>query len=66
MKTLTKEYKGYVGRYSNTNGYGYYGKIEGIKDLITFGGDTIEETQYEFKAAVDDYIELRKEANKTN
>lgn len=34
----------------------YYGKIEGLKDLVTFGGDTVEDATEGFKNAVDDYL----------
>ena len=35
----------------------YHGKIEGLGDLITFGGTTCEETEIDFADAVDDYLE---------
>lgn len=41
-----------------------HGKIEGISDLVTFEGSSIEEIKKSFIEAVDDYIELCKEANK--
>ena len=35
-----------------------YGKIEGIKDLVNFESESVEEIEKEFKNAVDDYLEL--------
>lgn len=39
----------------------HYGKILGISDLVTYQSDSEEEMQKEFEAAVDDYIETKKE-----
>ena len=52
----------------------YWGKIEGVNDVITFEADTIEKLQEEFKNTIDEYLdeckELKKEIvlnkNKTN
>lgn len=57
-------YKGYY-----TNGYFdndniYYGKIEGITDLVNFCGKNLKEFEYEFHLAVDDYLIFCKEINK--
>ncbi|MBM4140536.1 MAG: type II toxin-antitoxin system HicB family antitoxin [Nitrospira sp.] len=42
----------------------FHGKIEGITDLITFEGKSVEELIKAFHEAVDDYIALCKEAGK--
>lgn len=42
----------------------FFGKIEGINDLVTFEGETVTELKKAFKEAVEDYIELCKEAGK--
>ena len=42
----------------------FYGKIEGINDLITFEGKTVNEIKQSFKEAVDDYIYICKENDK--
>jgi len=58
------EYKGFKGSWNyNKHECFYYGKIEGISDLIMYesGTDNFQET---FKEAVDDYIETRNELNK--
>lgn len=42
----------------------FFGKIEGIDDLISFEGTTVSELQQAFHEAVEDYIELCREAGK--
>ena len=42
----------------------FYGKIEGINDLITFEGQSVSEIQKAFQEAVEDYIEICKETKK--
>lgn len=42
----------------------FYGKIEGISDLVTFEGQSVDELTLAFHEAVDDYIKLSKEAGK--
>jgi predicted HicB family RNase H-like nuclease len=42
----------------------FFGKIEGINDLITFEGTTVEEINNAFLEAVDDYINICKETGK--
>ena len=42
----------------------FHGKIEGIGDLITFEGQTVSELIKAFHEAVNDYLELCKEAGK--
>ena len=37
----------------------YFGKLEGIKDLVTIEAETPAEFEREFKAAVDDYLAFR-------
>lgn len=36
----------------------FYGKIEGIDDLISFEGDTVADLKKSFQEAVDDYCAL--------
>jgi predicted HicB family RNase H-like nuclease len=36
----------------------FFGKIEGISDLITFEGTHVNELKESFQEAVDDYIEI--------
>lgn len=42
----------------------FHGKIEGIKDLVTFEGQSVAELTTAFHDAVDDYLELCKEVGK--
>lgn len=42
----------------------FYGKIEGINDLITFEGKSVKELLSSFKEAVDDYINICKSNKK--
>lgn len=39
----------------------FFGKVEGIKDLVTFETKKISEIQSAFIVAVEDYLELTKE-----
>ena len=36
----------------------FYGKIDGITDLVNYEGDTIESAILNFKSAVDDYLSI--------
>jgi len=36
----------------------FFGKLEGIDDLVTFEGSSVRELKKAFKEAVEDYIEL--------
>lgn len=42
----------------------FFGKIEGIYDLVTFEGKTVKQLQKSFREAVEDYAELCKETGK--
>ena len=42
----------------------FFGKIEGINDLITFEGESVDKLKRAFKEAVEDYLEICKEAGK--
>ena len=61
MKNIL-QYKGYFAKveYSVEDRL-LYGKIEGIKDLVNFESDSVENIEQEFKKAVDDYLDLCKE-----
>jgi len=43
----------------------FHGKIEGIRDLVTFEGQSVMELVEAFHEAVDDYLELCAEAGKS-
>ena len=55
----TMEYKGYVGsvEFSETDGV-FFGKVQGIRSLISYEGTTARELVDDFHSAVDDYLEL--------
>ncbi len=50
-------YKGFIGsmHYASEDRV-FYGKVEGVKDLITFEGSTVDELEEGFKNMVDDHI----------
>lgn len=61
MNTL--KYKNFVGVFNYIEEEKVmFGKIEGITDLVTFEGTSIEEIKKSFIEAVEDYLELCKEA----
>lgn len=50
-------YKGYKGSFrAYPDQPIYYGKMEGIPDLVDFEGSTIEEVEKAFKEAVDSFL----------
>jgi predicted HicB family RNase H-like nuclease len=50
-------YKGFIGTVNfNSEDRLFYGKIEGINDLITFEGTTVDELESAFKYMVDQHI----------
>ena len=58
-------YKGFIGSvHFSADDLCFYGRIEGIDDLITFEGRTTDELIKAFHEAVDDYIALCKKAGK--
>ncbi|MCE5255778.1 MAG: type II toxin-antitoxin system HicB family antitoxin [Spirochaetaceae bacterium] len=57
-----KEYMGSV--HFNAEDEVFYGKIEGIEDLVSFEGKSVDELKEAFEAAVDDYMDICKRTNK--
>ena len=55
----TMEYKNYVGsvEFSESDGV-FFGKVMGIRSLISYEGTTAKELVADFRGAVDDYLEL--------
>ena len=53
----TMEYKGYVGsvEFSETDNV-LFGKVQGIRSLISYEGTTVSELVEDFHGAVDDYL----------
>lgn len=55
----TLEYKGYFGtvEYSSKDNV-LFGKVIGVKSLISYEGDSIQSLTEDFQGAVDDYLEM--------
>ena len=62
----TMEYKGYIGsvEFSETDQI-LFGKVQGIRSLISYEGTTAAELIDDFHGAVDDYLELCSAEGKT-
>lgn len=60
------EYKGYVGsvEFSENDGI-FFGKVQGIRSLISYEGTNATELIDDFHGAVDDYLSLCKKENTT-
>lgn len=59
MKRDFLRYKDFIAEvHFSTDDNLFYGKIEGINDLVTFEGGSVKELQKRFKEAVEDYLEL--------
>ena len=58
----TMEYKGYIGsvEFSENDGV-FFGKVQGIRSLISYEGTTAQELISDFHGAVDDYLIVCKE-----
>jgi len=53
------EYEGFLGSVHFSAGDEiFFGKIEGIDDLVTFEGSSVRELKKSFKEAVKEYLEL--------
>jgi len=58
-------YRDYIGSvHFNGDDEVFFGKIEGIEDLVTFEGNSVLEVKEAFEEAVNDYIDLCKESGK--
>ena len=42
----------------------FFGKIEGINDLVTFEGESVKKLKKAFEEAVEDYLQLCKQVGK--
>ena len=59
------KYKDFIGSvHFSSEDEVFYGKIEGINDLVTFEGSTVTKLKTAFKEAVQDYLELCSETGK--
>ena len=58
-------YKDFIGTvHFSTKDSVFFGKLEGINDLVTFEGETVKALKTAFEESVNDYIELCKEVGK--
>ena len=58
----TIEYKGYIGSVEfSAEEQVFYGKVQGIRSLISYEGTTAAELISDFHGAVDDYLALCRE-----
>lgn len=59
------QYKDYIGSvHFNADDEVFFGKIEGIDDLVSFEGNNVIDLKHAFEEAVDDYLLLCKETGK--
>jgi predicted HicB family RNase H-like nuclease len=49
------EYKGYIGTIEADDG-AFVGRVAGLRDVITFEGETFVEVEQAFRDSVDDYL----------
>ena len=55
----TMEYKGYIGSVEfSAEDQVFFGKVQGIRSLISYEGSTAKELVEDFHGAVDDYLAL--------
>jgi predicted HicB family RNase H-like nuclease len=58
-------YKGFIGSvHFDAEERVFFGKVEGVGDLVTFEGKDVDQLTGAFHDAVDDYLALCKEAGK--
>ena len=62
----TMNYKGYTGsiNYSAAD-WVYYGRVLGIEGLISYEGKTLAALRQDFARAIDDYLEMCRQHDKT-
>ncbi len=64
MKNVMR-HKGFLGSiYFSPEDDCFHGRIEGIDDLVSFEGRSVEELKKNFKGAVEDYVVLCRTAGK--
>jgi predicted HicB family RNase H-like nuclease len=58
-------YKGFIGSvHFDAEAGVFFGKVEGVRDLVTFEGKDVDELTSAFRGAVEDYLVLCSEAGK--
>lgn len=59
------EYKGYTGRVEfSAEDRVFFGKVAGIRDVVTFEADTVKKLVQAFKESLDDYLATCKKLGK--
>ena len=59
------QYKDFIGSvHFNADDEIFFGKIEGVDDLVSFEGNTVSELKQAFEEAVEDYVIICKENGK--
>lgn len=65
MKDVLR-YKGFLGSvHFSADDDCFFGRVEGVDDLVTFEGRDVEGLKSAFREAVEDYLVLCKESGKT-
>jgi len=65
MKDILK-YKDFIGTvHYSADDEVFYGRIEGIDDLVTFEAKCVDELKTSFREAIDDYLEICKSTGKS-
>ena len=49
------EYKGYIGTVEPEDGI-FFGRVAGLRDVVTFEGSTYAEVEQAFRDSIDDYL----------
>jgi predicted HicB family RNase H-like nuclease len=57
MRKATLGYKGYLGTVEPDTG-SYFGRVVGLRDVITFEGETYKEVTQAFRDSIDDYLDF--------
>ena len=56
------EYKGYIGSVEVSEEDGvFFGKVQGIRSLISYGGESYNDLRDDFHNAVEDYLAMCQE-----
>lgn len=56
------KYKGYTGSVDyDSDDRLFHGRVNGITDIVSFQGDTVDALEADFRAAVDDYLDFCRE-----
>lgn len=64
MKNILR-YKDFIGTvFFSAEDEVFYGKVEGLDDLVSFEGESVGELKHAFEEAVEEYIDLCKKENR--